>query len=267
MATYAIGDVQGCYYRLERLIDHIHFNPSHDRVWFVGDLVNRGPDSAKVLRLLKQLGAAANVVLGNHDLFLLAVADDVVELRPKDTIQDVLAAEDRLDLLNWLRQQPLYYKEGPYFMVHAGLLPQWTVSEAERLAGDISETLRSSGYKAFLHALFHDAPPQWAPTLKGMRRLVAATRVLTRLRICTSVGHMATGFSGPPDQSPPGYMPWFEIPERRSRESTLICGHWAALGLHMTANVLLLDSGCVWGRQLTAVRLDDRQVFHVPCGE
>jgi len=267
MAIYAIGDVQGCFASLERLIDHIQFDPSLDRLWFVGDLVNRGPESVRVLRLLKKLGASARVVLGNHDLFLLAVAESIMTLRPKDSIQDVLEAEDRLELLGWLRHQPLHYREGSYFMVHAGLLPQWTISEAERLAQGVSEVLSGPDYKVFLHSVFHDAPAQWQPALQGMQRLAATARVLTRLRTCTPDGYMDTGFSGSPDEAPSGHVPWFTIPGRRSTDTTMIFGHWAALGLHVTHNVLAIDSGCVWGRQLTAVRLEDRRVFQVSCGE
>jgi len=266
MAIYAIGDVQGCYGSLQRLIDRIQFDSSLDRLWFVGDLVNRGPESVLVLRLLKTLGAAARVALGNHDLFLLAAAEGIVGLRPKDSIQDVLEAEDRVELLSWLRHQPLHYREGPYFMVHAGLLPQWTITEAERLAQAVSHVLSGPDYKVFLQTVFHDAPAQWAPELEGMQRLAATARVLTRLRSCTPDGQMDMGFSGHPDQAQPGHVPWFTIPGRRSTDATLIFGHWAALGLHISANVLALDSGCVWGRQLTAVRLEDRRVFQVTCG-
>lgn len=264
MATYAIGDVQGCFRTLERLVEQIRFNPSQDRLWFVGDLVNRGPDSLAVLRYIKRLGAAARVVLGNHDLFLLAVAAKIVPPRPKDTIQDVLMANDRDELLDWLRRQPLHYREGLYFVVHAGLLPQWTVSEASRLAEEAAQALAGADHLEFLHILFHERP-HWTPFLSGMQRIAAAARVMTRLRTCTMDGAIATGFSGPPEQAPPGHLPWFKIATRLSTEATVIFGHWAALGLHMTANVLALDSGCVWGRALTAVRLEDRQVFQVSC--
>jgi bis(5'-nucleosyl)-tetraphosphatase (symmetrical) len=210
------------------------------------------------------LGPAARVVLGNHDLFLLAVAGKVVPLRPKDTIHDVLAAHDRDDLLEWLRRQPLHHREGRYFMVHAGLLPQWTLSEAEQLAHAATEELAGPACSAFLHMLFHESP-NWTPSLSGTRRIAAAARVLTRLRTCTRDGAMAEGFSGPPEQAPSGQIPWFQIAGRRSAEATVICGHWAALGLHMADNIFALDSGCVWGRDLTAVRLEDRRVFQVSC--
>lgn len=264
MATYAIGDVQGCYRSLQRLVELIRFDPASDRLWFVGDVVNRGPKSLQVLRYIKRLGPAAQMVLGNHDLFLLAAAEDLVKLRPHDTLQDVLAAADRADLLAWLRQQPLHHREGSCFMVHAGLLPQWTVTEADRLAKDTAAALAGPHYRTFLHTLFHDAPAQWSSTLSGFQRLAAVARVLTRIRVCTPAGHVAD-FSGRPDEAPPGYCPWFRIPARQSTDTTVVVGHWAALGLHLTPNVVALDSGCVWGGSLTAIRLEDRQITQIRC--
>jgi bis(5'-nucleosyl)-tetraphosphatase (symmetrical) len=262
MATYAIGDVQGCYEPLHRLVQHIRFNSTTDRLWFVGDLVNRGPDSLAVLRFIRQLGSSAQVVLGNHDLFLLAAAEGIVDLRAKDTIRDILNAEDRHELLQWLRRQPLHVHKPPFFMVHAGLLPHWTVAEAASLAREVEIALSGADYHAALQAIFHSQAPTWNPDLQGSVRLAAITRVLTKLRACTPTGE-TSGFSGPPEEVPPGYHPWFDIPGRRSADTTLITGHWAALGLHIEPNLLAIDSGCVWGRQLTAVRLEDRTVFQV----
>lgn len=267
MATYAIGDVQGCYRSLQRLVELIRFNPSGDRLWFVGDLVNRGPDSLPVLRYIKGLGPAAQVVLGNHDLFLLAAAAHIVSLRPADTIHDVLAAEDAMELLTWLRQQPLHHREDRYLMVHAGLLPQWTVTESESLAQEVAAALAGPQSHSFLHTLFHAAPVQWSSSLTGMARLASIARVLTRIRTCTTSGCMADAFSGPPKDTPRGYLPWFQIPRRQSADATIIVGHWAALGLHITDQVWALDSGCVWGGPLTAIRVDDRRIFQVPCTE
>jgi bis(5'-nucleosyl)-tetraphosphatase (symmetrical) len=262
MAIYAIGDIQGCARSLARLLDRIRFAPETDRLWCVGDLVNRGPDSLGVLRYLKRLGASAQIVLGNHDLFLLAAAEKIVSLRPKDTIQDILAAEDREELLNWLRQQPLHYHEGSYFMVHAGLLPQWSIDEAAGLAREVEEALAGPEPGMFLQALFHGPTPQWSPSLTGYERLAAITRALTRLRTCTPEGALS-GFSGAPSDAPHGHLPWFRIPDRRNSDHTILFGHWAALGLHLESTVLGLDSGCVWGRQLTALRLEDRAVFQM----
>ena len=262
MATYAIGDIQGCFKSLRRLLDHISFDPHEDRLWLVGDLVNRGPDSLATLRFLKSLGASVFPVLGNHDLFLLAAAEDIVTLRPKDTIQDVLSAADRSELTGWLRRQPLYRRHGDFVMVHAGLLPQWSIDEAAKLAREVETVLAGPDYKALLHELFHGTTPQWDPALRGMERLVSITRVFTRLRTTTPEGELSS-YSGSPDEAPAGFLPWFRIPNRRSGNATVITGHWAALGLHIEPNLLAIDSGCVWGRQLTAVRLEDRSVHQV----
>jgi bis(5'-nucleosyl)-tetraphosphatase (symmetrical) len=262
MATYAIGDIQGCFKSLRRLLHHLSFDPQKDRLWPVGDLVNRGPDSLATLRFIKSLGASVFPVLGNHDLFLLAAAENIVTLRPKDTIQDVLGADDRSELTDWLRRQPLHKREGQFLMVHAGLLPQWTIAEAAKLAAEVETVLAGPDYRELLHELFHGPTPQWDPALKGMERLVSITRVFTRLRTTTPDGEMSS-YSGPPDEAPAGFLPWFRIPSRRSSDATIITGHWAALGLHIESNVLAIDSGCVWGRQLTAVRLEDRSIHQV----
>jgi bis(5'-nucleosyl)-tetraphosphatase (symmetrical) len=262
MATYAIGDVQGCYEALQRLLRRIRFTPAYDRLWFVGDLVNRGPDSLGVLRYIKGLGDRAIAVLGNHDLFLLAAAEGIVTLRPKDTIQDILAADDRAKLVDWLRHVPLHHGEDDFFMVHAGLLPQWTISDAIRYAREVESVLSGPGYRAFLQRLFAGSPPPWTPSLTGMNRLVTITHVLTRLRTCTPSGELSA-FSGPPEYAPDGFVPWFRIPDRRSTDVTIITGHWASLGLQLEPNHLAIDSGCVWGGRLTAVRLEDRKVFQV----
>ena len=262
MATYAIGDIQGCFKSFRRLLDHIAFDPQHDRLWLVGDLVNRGPDSLATLRFIKSLGPSVFAVLGNHDLFLLAAAEEIVALRPKDTIQDVLAADDRSELMEWLRCQPLHRRDGHFFMVHAGLLPTWTIDSAAQLAREVEMMLAGPDYRALLRELFQGATPQWDPALKGIDRLVSIARVFTRLRTTTPDGEMSS-YSGPPDQAPDGFLPWFRIPNRRSSDATIITGHWAALGLHIEPNVLAIDSGCVWGRRLTAVRLEDRKIYQV----
>lgn len=262
MATYAIGDIQGCFESLTRLLDNVRFSPARDQLWLVGDLVNRGPDSLATLRFLKHLGAAAQPILGNHDLFLLAAAEGVVPLRPKDTIQDVLTAADRADLIEWLRHIPLHHRNRPFLMVHAGLLPQWTTDETVGYAREVETILSGPDYRTFLERLFHGPTTPWNPSLHGMERLTSIARVLTRIRTCTPAGELSS-FSGPPENTPAGYMPWFHVPNRRSTDATIITGHWAALGLRLEPNHLAIDSGCVWGRQLTAVRLEDRAVFQV----
>ncbi|MBA2485419.1 MAG: symmetrical bis(5'-nucleosyl)-tetraphosphatase [Nitrospira sp.] len=265
MATYAIGDVQGCYASLRRLTETIRFNPPQDRLWFVGDLVNRGPDSHHVLRFIKNLGPAAITVLGNHDLFLLAVAMGATALRRNDTLAQVLGAPDRDELLAWLRQQPLLHREGKYVLVHAGLLPQWTAEGAQQLAREAETALRGDQITATLRALHPNGHLQWAPELVGPIRFASIMKVLTRLRTCSISGEMESSFSGPPELTPEGFHPWFNIPSRKNATATVVFGHWAAMGLHMTPNLLALDSGCVYGRQLTALRLEDRRVFQVTC--
>jgi bis(5'-nucleosyl)-tetraphosphatase (symmetrical) len=266
MAIYAIGDVQGCFSALERLVRQLQFNPLKDRLWFVGDLVNRGPDSATVLRYIRALGDATVTVLGNHDLHLLAVGTGCVQPREKDTFRDVLTAPDCDDLLEWLRHQPLLYREADFALIHAGLLPQWSVKDADTYAKEVQTILGSTDYRSFLTALYDDKRARrWSSGMTGMDRLVVITKVLTRLRICTVEGRMDLSFKRPPEQAPSGYLPWFQVPNRLNTDATIFFGHWAALGLHIQDNVIGLDSGCVWGRQLTAVRLDDRQVFQVSC--
>jgi bis(5'-nucleosyl)-tetraphosphatase (symmetrical) len=262
MATYAIGDIQGCFTSFQRLLDRITFDSEKDELWLVGDIVNRGPRSLATVRLIKSLGDSVHLALGNHDLFFLAVAEGIATLRSKDTIHDILAADDRPDLIDWLRRQPLHHQKGTFFMVHAGLLPQWTIDEASGLAREVEIVLAGADYRSFLQALFHDPASQWNSSLKGSERLVSIARVLTRLRTCTPTGEMSN-FSGPPEEAPTGFIPWFRIPGRRNTDRTIITGHWAALGLQLEPTHFAIDSGCVWGRQLTAVRLDDRAVFQV----
>lgn len=264
MAIYAIGDIQGCLIPFKRLLDQISFDSQTDQLWLVGDLVNRGPDSLALLRFVRNLGDAVRMVLGNHDLFLLAATEGIATVRHKDTIHDVLEAKDRGDLMAWLRRQPLHHREGSFLMIHAGLLPQWTIDESVGFAREVEAVLAGPDYRAFLYSLFHRPTPQWDSSLMGPERLVSITRVLTKLRTCTPTGEMSE-FSGPPEQTPAGYLPWFRIPHRRQMDVTLICGHWAASGLRIEPNLLAIDSGCVWGRQLTAIRLEDRAVFQMDC--
>lgn len=265
MATYAIGDVQGCDDALQRLVQQIQFDPASDRLWFVGDLVNRGPDSLKVLRYIKSLGSSAVVVLGNHDLFLLAVAEGITATRQEDTLQAILAAPDRDELLGWVRQQRLLYREHQFVLVHAGLLPQWSIAEAEELAHVVETGLRGPYYKDLLRALYPSKHLQWSSNLTGPTRLATIIKILTRLRACSADGLMESSYSGPPDHIPAGFLPWFRIPHRKHGNTIIVCGHWASLGLYCEENLLAIDSGCVWGRQLTAIRLEDRKVFQVGC--
>jgi bis(5'-nucleosyl)-tetraphosphatase (symmetrical) len=265
MAIYAIGDIQGCYTELQFLLEQIQFDPAQDRLWFVGDLVNRGPDSLQVLRLVKSFGDSAITVLGNHDLHLLAVAEGAADLHRSDTLNEVLNAPDRNELLIWLRQQRLLHVEGEYVLVHAGLLPQWTVSQATGLAREVEQALRGDDYATFLKRMYGNTPHRWDDELSGFKRLRVITNALTRMRICTPRGEMEYKFKGESEKIPTGYVPWFDVPKRKSRSATLIFGHWSALGLKVTPNIIALDTGCLWGGSLTAIRLSDRKLFQVPC--
>jgi bis(5'-nucleosyl)-tetraphosphatase (symmetrical) len=265
MATYAIGDLQGCFAELQDLLVAVAFNSAHDRLWLVGDLVNRGPASLEVLRFVKGLGDRATVVLGNHDLHLVLRAEGLGRESKDDTIAPILGAPDRDELMAWLRGLPLFHVEGEYAMVHAGLLPQWSVTQAVELANEVSLTLsKKKKYVDFLENMWGSKPDHWQDDLEGWDRLRVVVNAMTRMRFCSAEGVMEFHAKGKPDHPPPGYMPWFAVPERASRTHTLVCGHWSALGLRMEDRLLALDTGCLWGGKLTAVRLEDRKVFQVP---
>lgn len=264
MAIYAVGDIQGCHGALQRLVERVAFDPAVDRLWVVGDLVNRGPESVQVLRFLRSLGDAALVVLGNHDLYLLMVAAGYKRREGDDTLYQVIEAPDRDELLQWLARRPLVHVEGDYLMVHAGLLPQWTVVRAQALASEVSAALTGPDAKKFLLHLAGDRPDRWDESLTGWPRLRVVVNALTRMRFCTPDGRMALRGKGPPHKAPKGTVPWFDAPDRFNRTHTIVCGHWSALGFYRREGLLALDSGCVWGGKLTAVRLDDGEVFQVP---
>jgi bis(5'-nucleosyl)-tetraphosphatase (symmetrical) len=265
MATYAIGDIQGCYIEFQHLLERIHFDPAQDRLWLVGDLVNRGPDSLQVLRFVKSLGDSAITVLGNHDLHLLAVAEGIGELHRSDTLDEVLGAPDRDELLLWLRQQRLLHAEDDHVLVHAGLLPQWSIKKAANLAREVESALRGSDYTTFLARMYGNTPHSWDDDLDGYKRLRVIVNAFTRLRVCTPQGEMEFRFKGEVEKMPEGYVPWFEVAVRKSRKATVIFGHWSALGLKVTPNIIALDTGCLWGGPMTAIRLEDRQLFQVGC--
>ena len=267
MSTFAIGDVQGCFEELEHLLDEIGFSGSRDRVWFVGDLVNRGPSSLEVLRFVKGLDDRAVVVLGNHDLHLLTLTAGHAKRRDDDTFDDVLAAPDRDELLDWLRFRPLLHVEDEYVMVHAGLLPSWSVTQARDLAAEVEAELRSRRHRLFLAELYGSRPDAWDEDLRGMDRLRVIVNAMTRMRFCSAGGVMELRVKGEVEQAPPGFMPWFEVPGRKTRGVPVICGHWSALGLKLKRDLLALDTACVWGGALTAVRLEDRRLFQVQCAQ
>lgn len=265
MAIYAVGDIQGCHTELVQLLEKISFDPSLDTIWFVGDLVNRGDDSLNVLRLVKSLGDSAITVLGNHDLHLLAVAAGVAELHRSDTLDEILNAPDRDELLHWLRQQRLLHVQDEYVLVHAGLLPSWTVGQAAKLAREVEQVLRSDDYVKFFKHMYGNQPNAWDDKLTGYKRLRVITNALTRMRICTNTGEMEFKFKAELEKIPEPYRAWFALPQRASRKATVVFGHWSALGLIVRDEVIALDTGCLWGGPLTAIRLQDRAVFQVPC--
>ena len=265
MATYAIGDVQGCCSALEALLRRVDFDTARDRLWLVGDLVNRGPESLEVLRLVKGLGSSAVVTLGNHDLQLVALAAGHAKSHRGDTLDAVLAAPDRDELLDWLRTRRLAYAEGGYLMVHAGLLPQWSADDVLRLAGEVEAVLASAGYSTFVEKMYGNDPATWSEGLQGADRLRAIVNAMTRMRFCTTDGAMEFREKGGIDKAPTGYQPWFDVAGRKTSNMTVVCGHWSALGFVQRPDLIALDSGCVWGGRLTAVRLEDRQPVQVAC--
>jgi len=259
MALYLIGDVQGCDGALQKLLEKISFSPSRDTLYVLGDLVNRGPSSAAVLRRLKNYGAAARCLLGNHDLNLLAIAYGVRTPHRKDTLNCILEAPDRAGLLDWLRWQRMAISETidshTVLMVHAGVLPSWTASKTMSLAAEVETVLRSPDLGDFLREMFDDQPNSWIDTLQGTSRLRVIVNALTRLRFCDTQGRMEFKFKESADSAPPGYMPWFDVPGRETASVTMAFGHWSTLDWLGRSDVLALDTGCVWGGSLSAMRL------------
>ncbi len=264
MATYAIGDVHGCYRELKRLLKKLPFDSDRDRLWLVGDLVNRGPQSLEVLRWArkrsKKMGKRFQVVLGNHDLHLLATAAGLRRPQANDTFDAVLAADDRKRLLRWLRERPLLYRRKKVVLLHAGLMPGWSIDKATDLAERAERKLRSGDPDA-LAVLLGLRRPKGKPAKHT--RSSEALRALTRLRTLRPNG-LPCNYSGPPESAPNGCTPWFAVPRRRTRKLTIVCGHWAALGLRQQKGLVALDTGCAWGGQLTAARLEDGTLYQQP---
>lgn len=262
MATYAIGDVQGCYDELRALLAEAGWRRTRDRLWFVGDLVNRGPKSLDVLRFVSDLGARAVAVLGNHDLHLLAQADGAEPLKEKDTFQDVLEARDSRELLGWLRRRPMMHVEGEFAMVHAGILPGWSVERAVALGKEVEAALARRDHAEFFRRMYGGSPNAWRDDLAGWDRLRVIVNAMTRMRFCTPAGRMDLRSKGA--KAPRGYRPWFET-RPRGEKATLVFGHWSTLGLRLRARLAALDTGCVWGGKLSALRLEDRRLTQVGC--
>ncbi|MBS0417659.1 MAG: symmetrical bis(5'-nucleosyl)-tetraphosphatase [Proteobacteria bacterium] len=271
MTRYAVGDVQGCHEELKELLGLLNFSWERDEIYFVGDLVNRGPASLQVLRFVRSLGDNAVVVLGNHDLHLLAVAHGARRSKKTDTLEAILAAPDREALLEWLITRPMAHVHTDNsgrteLMVHAGVVPQWTVDTVVTLAREVESALRADPRDLFDH-MYGDEPEQWADDLSRKDRLRFTINVLTRLRVCTADGRVDLKWKGKPPAASSPWKPWFEVPERATGDARIIFGHWSALGFVERNRVVGLDSGCVWGGSLTAIDLDsERPRFSVPCG-
>jgi bis(5'-nucleosyl)-tetraphosphatase (symmetrical) len=270
MPTYAIGDIQGCCDEFEVLLERIGFVASRDRLWLVGDLVNRGPRSLEVLRWVRRMGDRVVTVLGNHDLHLLAAAlTSSEQVKRQDTLAEVLTAPDRDELMFWLRQQPLLHHDAQlgYTMIHAGLAPQWDLALAQSCAREVEAALRDDERCIeLLTHMYGDRPNRWSPDLTGMDRLRFITNCLTRMRFCNEDGRLELKHKGTLEDAPPHVLPWFRVPQRRSRGLRIVCGHWSALGYYAGDGVQSIDTGCVWGSSLCAIRLDGpAEPVFVPC--
>ena len=271
MATYAIGDVQGCYRELRSLLRECGFDARRDTLWLVGDLVNRGPGSLDVLRFVADLGDRARVVLGNHDLHLVASARGIRPLRGKDTFHDVLEAADGEALVDWLRERPVVHRDAGlgYVMVHAGIAPAWSIDDALAHGAELSRALRAPDHERLLAGMYGDGPDRWRPSLSGIDRLRFITNACTRMRYCRRDGRLDFSDTGPPGAAHASLVPWFELRDARADGTRIVFGHWATLqveaALPRALHVRHVDSGCVWGGSLTALRLDDDREFAVGC--
>ena len=269
MAVWAIGDLQGCYDATQRMLERIAFDPARDRLWFCGDLVNRGGQSLETLRLVHSLRGHSVVVLGNHDLSLLAIGErrPDEQKRVNPDLQRVIFADDARELLDWLRMQKLAHadRELGWLMVHAGLAPKWTTQLAEKHAGEVERRLQGDGYRRLLKNMYGDRPP-WSPRLAGIDRERAIINIFTRLRYCSPRGRIAFEEKGVPGTQQPGLYPWYEVPGRVERDLKIVCGHWSALGLFVGHGVHAIDTGAVWGGKLTALQLDadELRIVQIP---
>jgi bis(5'-nucleosyl)-tetraphosphatase (symmetrical) len=264
LSHYVIGDLQGCDGQLQELLQQIPAGPDQ-RLIFAGDLINRGPQSLQTLRSVIAMGERARTVLGNHDLHLLAVACGIRPLHKDDTLHEILDAPDRAALIDWLRHRPLAIFEQGHLVVHAGLLPQWDVPQALALAGEVEAMLQSDGWVDFLAHMYGNQPDRWRDDLRGYERLRCIINAFTRVRFCHTNGAMDFSMKEGAGATPEGLTPWFDMPGRRSDDSTVVFGHWSTLGLMLRPNLIALDTGCVWGGRLSAVRLEDRALFQVDC--
>lgn len=267
--NFLIGDIQGCCHALQRLLEKTDFSPSRDRLYVLGDLVNRGPASLATLRLLAGLGDAATCLLGNHDLHLLAAAHGVRKPHKDDTVDDILGAPDRETVLDWLRHQRMALHEHGWLMVHAGVVPQWDLAQVLTLAGEVEQMLRGPQLAEFLPLMYGNEPAQWRDDLAGAERLRFTINALTRLRFCDAEGVMDFKLKDGATTAPPGLMPWFDVPGRRTADVPVAFGHWSTLGLLDRPKLIGLDTGCVWGGHLSAMRIDGlrRELIQVDCDQ
>ena len=267
MATYAIGDIQGCYHAFQSLLEKIKFDVKRDTLWLVGDIINRGSGSLEVLRWCYEHRQSLKMVLGNHDLHALAVKHDIKKAHRNDTLQSSFDAADSDILFSWLRHQPILHTQNiaghDYAMVHAGLFPQWTLNHAIKFAQEVESVLRVDTYNTFLTHMYGNHPKVWNDDLTGFDRLRVITNAMTRMRVCSPTGEMEFEFKGELQNIPKGYMPWFDVPNRLSQNTKIICGHWSALGLRQCNNVYALDTGCLWGGKLTAMCLETHAITQV----
>ena len=260
MALYLIGDVQGCDASLGHLLDRLAFSPSRDEIIILGDLVNRGPDSLATLRRVRSMEGSTRCLLGNHDLHLLAVAHGVRRPHRLDTLDELLSAPDAPELLDWLRRQPLALREQGWLLVHAGVLPSWSADQTLALAEEMHQVLRGPEFFTWLPRMYGNQPNRWDDRLQGIERLRVIVNALTRLRFCSPQGEMEFDAKGQVEQAPQGFLPWYEVPQRRTAHTPIAFGHWSALGargpVRLSDHLLALDTGCVWGGRLTAARLE-----------
>ncbi len=271
MSTYAIGDLQGCYTELQDLLDKINFDENKDLLWFVGDLVNRGPESLKTLRFVKLLGVTAKVVLGNHDLHLLAVANKIRKPHKKDTFDEIIDADDSVELLDWVRYQSLLVNDPDlgFTMVHAGLAQQWSLDQAKELAQETESLLQSNQCNDFLEHMYGEQPDIWSDSLIGYDRHRFIINCIARIRYCDTSGKFDLKETGAPGTQPNSLIPWYALPNRKTKNNKIIFGHWSTIHLgnennFKQYNVYPLDTGCLWGGELTAMRLEDEKMFSVP---
>ena len=267
VSTWAVGDIQGCWRTLQRLLVRIDYDATRDRLWLAGDLVNRGPANVAVLRWARAQGESVVAILGNHDLKLLTQAAGLAKPRRLDTLHDVLTAPDRDELIDWLRKRPLAHHEKGWLMVHAGISPGWSVDDTMSHAEEVGDALRRGSLVDALARLGDQAPGRWDRRLRGRRRLATIVATLCRLRACRADGTACLHFSGAPADAPAGCIPWFDVPGRRATDARIVFGHWSSLGLLVRDDVVCLDTGCVWGRTLSAIRLEDGSVVQEPCAD